>query len=289
MNLSWLNTIFIAALCITGAYFLFWSPLLRAMFRENATAINQYFTLDAAQLAWLDHARLQELTRQLEAEGFRHALDLCAQRNRAEGSPKNGAPQISDSAFTSSTHAPPIPSPDAPAHNLATLPAQEVKAFGRIFVHPQHGFAANILAARAETQTVPGQTTVAMQPLQIAIISLFGQDKNYWSYATTNHKPDPFAEWHQNPQGLYIRRVGTSARELLQIHLQTVAKLRSKISQPETPFRSAADYMKYEEISGVKIRENYARKTVWEATRQLFTFKLRRHDEHWGALGQKPV
>jgi hypothetical protein len=282
------STILIVALCIAGAYFVFWTPLLRALFRENATARNQYFTFNAAELGWLDEARLRELTAQLEGEGFRHVMDLCAQRSRTEGAPSAAAPQQTHSAFTTSTHAPPIPAPDQSPANLATLPPQDVKAFGRIFVHPSHGFAANILAARAETQNA-GHTTVAMQPLQIAIISLFGRDENYWSYATTNHKPDPFSEWHQNPQGLYIRRVGTSARELLQIHLQTMAKLRSKIPAPEMPFRSAADYMKYEELAAVKLRENYTRKTVWEATRQLVTFKFRRHDEYWGTLGQRPV
>jgi hypothetical protein len=276
-----------------------WFTLISSVLKQQANTINRYYAIDPNELDWIDHAHLNTLTADLERQGFVTVLDLTARQLPADTPPDSqllpsdfspGATPNSNSPFatttqqqqpTSASSAPPIPDPFAlPRYNE---PKQDVRAFGRIFVHPQYGCAANILAARGETQS-GGQTIVRSLPLQVAIITLWGGGDDYWVYATTNHKADPFMELHRHDHSLYQRHPQADARELLQLHRQTVPLLDQKISQKMIPFESAQDYMHYEEISSRKIRSIYAHKSAVQATLQLATFGFRKHDHHWGAL-----
>ena len=278
-----------------------WFALLSSVLRQQANSINRYYAIDPAELDWIDHARLHALTADLERQGFTQVLDLTARQlptNSPPDAATPAAPSHTDSPFATTTHQqfpsppssqtkPPIPDPiTLPRYNE---PKQDIRAFGRIFVHAHRGCAANILAARGETQS-GGQTVIRCMPLQVAIITLWGGGDDYWVYATTNHKADPFMELHRHDHSLYQRRPSADAQALLALHLQTVPLLDQKIPQKIIPFRSGRDYMHYEEVSSRKIRSIYARKNVLQATMQLATFGFRRHDHHWGALeGQIPL
>lgn len=282
-----------------------WLVLLSSVLKQQANSINRFYAIDPTELDWINNEHLTALTADLERQGFTRVLDLTARQMPANSPPDEIEPSAipagatqSDSPFATTTHlqfptqhagqiAPPIPDPfTLPRYNE---PKQDVRAFGRIFVHPQYGYAANILAARGETQS-GGGTIVKCLPLQVAIITLWGASEDYWVYATTSHKADPFSELHRHDHSLYQRRPQAGAGELLALHRQTVPLLDQKIPQKLIPFESAQDYMHYEEVSARKIRSIYARKNALQATIQLATFGFRKHDHYWGALqGQIPL
>ena len=309
MTSLWIAVVSIAILM---AMFIAWLVMLSSLFKQQVKSINRYYAIDPAELDWIDHIHLKALTADLEQQGFTHVLDLTSRQLPADAPPDavpvasnfssrtsaTVTPPVNTSPFATTTHQqssqqasapspPPIPDPFAlPRYNE---PKQDVRAFGRIFIHLQHGCVANILAARGETQSAGG-TLVRCLPLQMAIITLWGGGDDYWVYATINHKADPFMELHRHDHSLYQRRPQASARELLQLHRQTVPLLDQKIPQKMIPFESAQDYMHYEEISSRKIRSIYAKKSALQATLQLATFGFRKHDHHWGALeGQIPL
>lgn len=286
------------------ALLIVWLLILSSLFKQQANSINRFYAIEPSTLDWIDLTHLNALTADLEAQGFVRVLDLTARQMPANSPPDDLSPSDlssgstqSDSPFATTTHqqfptspagqAPPIPDPfTLPGY---TEPKQDVRAFGRIFVHPQHGCVANILAARGETQS-GGGTIVKCLPLQVSIITLWGASDDYWVYATTSHKADPFSELHRHDHSLFQRRPQAGARELLQLHLQTVPLLDQKIPQKQFPFRSAQDYMHYEEVLARKIRSIYKRKSALQATLQLATFSFRSHDKYWGALeGQIPL
>ncbi|HEY0075601.1 MAG TPA: hypothetical protein VGB77_15995 [Abditibacteriaceae bacterium] len=299
MHPALLSVIALVALIIV------WLVILSSIFKQQAHSINRFYAIEPSTLDWIDLTHLNALTADLEAQGFVRVLDLTARQMPANSPPDDLSPSNfssnstqSDSPFATTTHQqlptspagqapPPIPDPfTLPRY---TEPKQNVRAFGRIFVHPKHGCAANILAARGETPGGAG-SIVKCLPLQVAIVTLWDGGDDYWVYATTSHKADPFSELHRHDHSLFQRRPQAGADELLQLHLQTVPLLDQKIPQKQFPFRSAQDYMHYEEVSARKIRSIYTKKNALQATLQLATFSFRSHDHYWGALeGQIPL
>ena len=306
-----MNTLYWIALIMGGSAGLqLWAylRLVRAALDESARTDMLYFPVVPESLPWIDQTQLAAFTRDIENEGFVKILDLTTRRILLDSPDQATAPQAAapvtpspatatDTAFASSTHqiAPPIPDPGARPRAAAGSsvgqppPPQEVKVFGRVFMHPQHGCVANILAAQSEMRLPDGRTQISSQPLQLAIVSRFGDDADYWTYATTGHEPLSYAELHFHPHGLFMRRAGAPLRELLRLHLEMVPKVARQIPVQLSPMRSAEEYLEFEQkLVMPRLRKIYARKNLWHAAFQLWTFKLRSHDEYWGALGKRP-